>query len=217
MKTIAVILAGCGNRDGSETHETLSALLAVDKRGMQYQCFAPQGEFSVYNHMEGKPSGEKRNIMIEASRLCRGEIKPLSAYKAEDFDALLLPGGMGAAQNWSNYAFEGENMQVNAEVAEAVRSTNAAGKPIAAMCIAPMILAKLLGDKHPTLTLGKDCPAAEHARKLGCKHQICTAEEVAVDKENKIITTPAYMVATHIAEIFAGADKMVEELTKLIA
>ena len=217
MKKTAVILAGCGNRDGSETHETLSAFLAMDKRGMQYQCFAPQGEFSVYNHIEGKPSGEKRNIIIEASRLCRGDIKPLSAYRAEDFDALVLPGGMGAAQNWSNYAFEGENMEVNAEVAEAVRSTNAAGKPVAAMCIAPMILAKVLGDKHPTITLGNDCPAAEHARKLGCKHRICTAEEAVADKENKIVTTPAYMLATHIAEALAGADRMVEGLAKLMA
>lgn len=216
MKKTAVILAGCGNRDGSETHETLSALLAMDKRGMQYQCFAPQGEFSVYNHIEGKPSGEKRNIMVEASRLCRGNIKPLSAYRAEDFDALVLPGGMGAAQNWSNYVFEGENMEVNEQVAEAVRSTHAAGKPVAAMCIAPMILAKVLGDKHPTITLGNDCPAAEHARKLGCKHRICTAEEAVADKENKIVTTPAYMIATHIAEVFAGADRMVEELVKLM-
>lgn len=216
MKKIAIILSGCGNRDGSETHETLSALLAIDKRGMQYSCFAPAGEFAVYNHMEGKASGEKRNIMTEASRLCRGDIKPLNAYRAEDFDALVLPGGMGAAQNWSDYAFEGENMQVNAEVAEAVKSTFAAGKPLAAMCIAPMILAKVLGDKHPLITFGDECPAVEHARKLGCRHQTCAAEEAVVDKANKIITTPAYMKATHIAEIFAGADKMMAELVKLI-
>jgi enhancing lycopene biosynthesis protein 2 len=139
MKKIAVILAGCGNRDGSETHETLSVLLAIDKRGMQYQCFAPKGDFIVFNHIESQATEEKRNIMIEASRLCRGNIKPLSEYDVANFDALVLPGGMGAAQNWSDYAFVGKDMCVNEEVEKAVRDTNNANKPIGALCIAPMI------------------------------------------------------------------------------
>ena len=124
MKKIAVILAGCGNRDGSETHETLSVLLAIDKRGMQYQCFAPKGDFIVFNHIESQATEEKRNLIIEASRLCRGNIKPLSEYDVTEFDALILPGGMGAAQNWSDYAFVGKDMSVNEEVAKAVRDNH---------------------------------------------------------------------------------------------
>ncbi len=216
MKKIAVILAGCGNRDGSETHETLSVLLAMDKRDMQYQCFAPCGEFSVYNHIEGTETGEKRNLMLEASRLCRGAIKPLCEYKADDFDALALPGGMGAAQNLSTFAFEGENMKVNTEVEKAVRLTYEAKKPIAAMCIAPMILARVLGEKHIALTLGGNCPAAECAVKFGCQHIECASHEVAVDKENKILTTPAYMVASRISEIFVGGDALISELEKML-
>jgi enhancing lycopene biosynthesis protein 2 len=216
MKRIAVILAGCGNRDGSETHETLSVLLAIDKRGMQYQCFAPSGEFTVFNHIESKATEEKRNLMIEASRLCRGDIKPLSEYDESQFDALMLPGGMGAAQNWSDYAFKGSAMSVNEEVASAVRKTNAANKPIGALCIAPMILAKVLGDKNPTITLGTKCQAAEDAIALGCKHQECTAEQVAIDKENKLLTTPAYMVATHIAQIFEGSDNLIQALSEML-
>ncbi len=216
MKKIAVILAGCGNRDGSETHETLSVLLAMDKRDMQYQCFAPQGEFSVYNHIEGTESGEKRNLMIEASRLCRGAIKPLNEYRVEDFDALVMPGGMGAAQNWSTFAYKGENMEVNAEIEKAVKQTYEAKKPIAAMCIAPMVLAKVLGENHIALTLGGKCDAADCAEKFGCRHIECASHEVAVDKENKILTTPAYMVATRISEIFVGGDNLIEKLQELL-
>ncbi|MBO7276387.1 MAG: isoprenoid biosynthesis glyoxalase ElbB [Bacteroidales bacterium] len=215
MKKIAVILAGCGNRDGSETHETLSVLLAIDKRGIEYQCFAPNGEFDVFNHIEGKANGEKRTILLEASRLCRGNIKPLSMYKNEDYDALIIPGGMGAAQNLSNYAFVGKDITVNQEVEKAILETYSANKPIGALCIAPMLLAKVLGDENPTLTLGNDCPAAQDAIFLGCNHQICKSNEVAVDVKHKIVTTPAYMVATHISEIFEGSDNLVEELCKL--
>ncbi len=216
MKKIAVILAGCGNRDGSETHETLSVLLAIDRRGMQYQCFAPKGDFIVFNHIESQATEEKRNLMIEASRLCRGNIKPLSEYDVANFDALVLPGGMGAAQNWSNYAFVGKDMCVNEEVEKAVRDTNNANKPIGALCIAPMILAKVLGSKNPTLTLGEDCPAAKDAIALGCKHKICSATKTAKDSENKLVTTPAYMVAKNISQIFEGADNLIEDLASLL-
>lgn len=216
MKKIAVILAGCGNRDGSETHETLSVLLAIDKRGMEYQCFAPEGDFSVFNHIKGETTGEKRNLMTEASRLCRGNIKPLSEYCVNDYDALVLPGGMGAAQNWSDYAFCGEKMNVNSEIENAVKQTNSANKPIAALCIAPMILAKVLGDKNPTLTLGGDCQAAKDAIALGCNHKICNATEVAIDVKNKLLTAPAYMVATRISQIFEGSDNLIQALYNMI-
>ncbi len=216
MKKIAVILAGCGNRDGSETHETLSVLLAIDKRGMQYQCFAPEGDFEVFNHIKGEATGEKRNLITEASRLCRGNIKPLSEYCVEDFDALVLPGGMGAAQNLSTYAFCGKEMSVNNQVAKAIKETNIAEKPIGALCIAPMILAKVLGDKNPTITLGGDCQAAKDAISLGCNHQICDATEVSIDEKNKLLTTPAYMVATRISQIFDGADNLIQALSNMI-
>jgi enhancing lycopene biosynthesis protein 2 len=216
MKKIAVILAGCGNRDGSETHETLSVLLAIDKRGMEYQCFAPNGEFNVFNHIKGEATGEKRDLMLEASRLCRGNIKSLSEYCTEDFDALVLPGGMGAAQNWSSYAFCGQAMEVNGEIAKAILDTFSAQKPIGALCIAPMILAKVLGDKNPTITLGGDCQAAKDAVALGCNHKVCSATEVAIDEKNKLLTAPAYMVATRISQIFEGSDNLIQALYNMI-
>lgn len=216
MKKIAVILSGCGNRDGSELQETLSLLLAIDRRGWKYQCFAPQGDFKVVSYLDGKETGETRNIYSESARIARGDIKELSSYTPSEYDALALPGGMGAARNLSSYAFEGENMQVIPPVEKAIRNTFEARKPIMAMCIAPMVLSKVLGNEHIQLTLGQPCGAASAAQTLGVNHVNCNATEVCVDKENKILSTPAYMVGSRISEIFAGAENMVAELEKML-
>ena len=223
---IAVILSGCGNRDGSELQETLSLLLAIDRHGWEYQCFAPEGMFEVVPYTDRKPDDEEdygtvvdieqRDIFEESARIARGNLLPLSEYRPEDYDALSLPGGMGAARNLSTYAFEGPNMVVVDEVHDAVLATYRSHKPICSMCIAPMILAKVLGRYNITLTFGNSCEASAVAEHLGCRHQVCKATEACVDEEHKIITTPAYMVATHISEIFDGANAMVSELEKML-
>lgn len=219
MKKIAVILSGCGNRDGSELQETLSLLLAIDRRGWTYQCFAPQGKFSVVSHVDpANHAEEQRDIFAESARIARGNILPLGEYRPSDFDALALPGGMGAARNLSTYAFDGAEMTVRQDVANAILQTYEARKPIAAMCIAPMVLACVLGRKAPglRLTLGHPGPAAEAAEAMGATHIVRQATEVCVDRDNKILTTPAYMVASRISEIFQGAENMVAELQTII-
>ena len=150
---IAIILSGCGNRDGSELQETLSLMLAIDRRGGQYQCFAPEGQYTVVSHLDSHEMG-CRDLLTESARIARGDIKPLAGYRAADYDALALPGGMGAARNLSTYAFDGDAMTVRPDVEQAILTTHAAGKPILAMCIAPMVLAKVLGPQHVRLTLG---------------------------------------------------------------
>lgn len=209
---IAVILSGCGNRDGSELQESLSLLLAIDRRGWQYQCFAPQGRYAVVSHVDGRESGEHRDLFTEAARIARGNILPLEGYKASDYDALALPGGMGAARNLSTWAFDGLQMKVFPEVERAILDTYRAHKPVMAMCIAPIVLAKVLGSEGIKLTLGKDCEASRAAVQMGCKHQCCEATEACVDTEHRIYTTPAYMVGSRISEIFAGAEAMVAAL-----
>ena len=187
MPRFAVVLSGCGRADGSEIHESVTALLAIDTMGCTYDCYAPDIEQAmVVNNITSEIVEERRNVLVESGRIARGNIKPLKEYCVNDYDALVLPGGMGAAQNLSTYAFCGKEMSGNSEVAKAVKETNIAGKPIGALCIAPMILAKVLGDKNPTITLGGDCQAAKDAVALGCNHQICNATEVAIDKENKL-------------------------------
>ena len=225
MKKIAVILSGCGNRDGSELQESLSLLLAIDKRGWQYQCFAPEGYFEVVPHIDvvdEEEEGtvldiEQRDIFVESARIARGNILPLSDYHAADYDALALPGGMGAARNLSTFAFDGPQMTVIDGVTDALLETFRAKKPIIAMCIAPMVLAKVFGKYGVHLTLGADDnAAAKTAQGFGCHTEVCGPTDICVDDEHKIITTPAYMAATRISEIFAGGENMVAKLGEWI-
>ena len=225
MKKIAIILSGCGNRDGSELQESLSLLLAIDRRGWQYQCFAPEGMFEVVPHVdieETEEEGtildiEQRDIFVESARIARGDIKPLEEYKPADYDALALPGGMGAARNLSTFAFDGPRMEVIDSVADAILATYRAHKPVVAMCIAPMVLARVLGRYEVELTLGPDDNQASGiAKGFGCRVRACGPTDVCVDNEHKVITTPAYMAATRISEIFAGAENMVAELSDML-
>lgn len=211
---IAVILSGCGNRDGSELQESLSLLLAIDRRGWHYQCFAPEGDYAVVSHLDGNEHGDRRDLLTESARIARGDIKPLPLFRAEDYDALALPGGMGAARNLSSFAFDGEGMTVRPDVEKAILSTYKLHKPVLAMCIAPMVLAKVLGRQGVSLTLGDDNPAARTAARLGAKVQHCGVTDVCVDAEHRVFTTPAYMVGTRISEIFAGAENLVAALEK---
>lgn len=209
---IAIILSGCGNRDGSELQETLSLMLAIDRRGGRYQCFAPDGQYKVVSHLSGNETGESRDLFEESARIARGNIRPLADYRATDYDALALPGGMGAARNLSSFAFQGAQMTVRPDVEQAILSTYEAHKPVLAMCIAPMVLAKVLGRYGVTLTLGQPCAASQAAEQLGARHHLCGPTDICVDPVHRIYTTPAYMVGTRISEIFAGADHMVEAL-----
>ncbi|MBR1766056.1 MAG: isoprenoid biosynthesis glyoxalase ElbB [Bacteroidales bacterium] len=225
MKKIAIILSGCGNRDGSELQESLSLMLAVDRRGWQYQCFAPEGFFEVVPHIDVEETEEEgtlldmeqRDIFVESARIARGNLLPLEQYRPADYDALALPGGMGAARNLSTFAFDGPRMEVVDSVADAILETYRAGKPVAAMCIAPMVVAKVLGRYEVELTLGPDDnQASQVAKDFGCRVQTCKPTEVCVDSEHKVLTTPAYMAASHISEIFDGAEHMVAELEKML-
>ena len=225
MKKIAVILSGCGNRDGSELQESLSLLLAIDRRGWQYQCFAPEGMFEVVPHVDVQDDEEEgtvldmeqRDIFVESARIARGNILPLEQYSPDDYDALALPGGMGAARNLSTFAFDGPRMEVMDLVIDAILETYRAHKPVVAMCIAPMVVAKVLGRYEVELTLGPDDNQASGiAKGFGCRVRACGPTDVCVDSEHKVITTPAYMAATRISEIFAGAENMVAELEAML-
>lgn len=225
MKKIAVILSGCGNRDGSELQESLSLLLAIDRRGWQYQCFAPEGLFEVVPHIDVQDEEEEgtvldmeqRDIFVESARIARGNLLPLEEYKPADYDALALPGGMGAARNLSTFAFDGPRMEVMDSVQDAILETYRAHKPVVAMCIAPMVLAKVLGRYEVELTLGPDDnQASQVAKGFGCRVQSCGPTDVCVDPVHRVLTTPAYMAASRISEIFAGAENMVAELEQML-
>ncbi len=214
-KKIAVVLSGCGAQDGAEIHESTMTLLAIDRQGVEYQCFAPDiDQHHVINHITGEPMEENRNVLIEAARICRGDIKPLSEYDPADYDALIFPGGFGAAKNLFTFALDGPDFTVNPAVENAVRGTSEAGKPIGALCISPVMIAKLL--PGVTLTIGQDEDTARTIKeKLGGHHEKTEHGEICIDQDNKIVTTPCYMLDAHISDIANGAENLVRAVLEM--
>lgn len=214
-KNFAVILSGCGHQDGAEIHEATLTLWAIHKNGAEFQCYAPDiKQHHVLNHITGQEMNEKRNVLIESARIARGKIASLATFSPESADALIIPGGFGAAKNLSSYAFDGAKCTVNNEVATAVKAIHAAGKPIGALCIAPVILAKILGDV--TLTIGQDPGTADNLAAMGALHQPTMHGEIVIDRERKIVSTPCYMLNSRIDQIAEGADKLVQAMLEMM-
>lgn len=216
-KRVAVLVAGCGYLDGAEIHEAVSTLLALDMAGATYQVFAPnKPQMDVIDHLSQAPTSEQRNVMVEAGRLARGQVKPLEDLHMSDFDALVLPGGFGAAKNLVDYAVKGASCGIDRDVERVLKEAHQLRKPIGAICIAPMVVARALGaDHHPRLTIGSDADTAADLVKLGAKHQDATVSEVVVDEKNRIVSTPAYMCAKSIRGVWAGVSKLVSELLRM--
>lgn len=215
MKKIGVILSGCGVYDGAEIHEAVLSLLAIARSGAQAVCFAPdKTQADVINHLTGEPMAETRNVLIEAARIARGDIRPLSQASAEELDALIVPGGFGAAKNLSDFATLGSQCSVDRDLVALCLAMHKAGKPLGFMCIAPAMLAKIFA--FPVrLTIGTDIDTAEVLETMGAEHVPCPVDDIVVDEDNKIITTPAYMLAKDIAQAALGIDKLVSRVLVL--
>lgn len=209
--SFAVILSGCGVYDGAEIHEAVLTLLAIDRAGGRYQCFAPDmDQMHVVNHVTGQPSDETRNVLVEAARIARGAILPLSQFRAADFDALIFPGGFGAAKNLCGFAVDGPDCAVNPDVEQAVRQAHAAQKPIGALCIAPALLARILG--KVTVTIGDDEGTALAIQAMGAAHTNAGHGQIVVDQDNRLVTSPCYMLDASISQIADGAAATVQAL-----
>ncbi|MBI2335691.1 MAG: isoprenoid biosynthesis glyoxalase ElbB [Deltaproteobacteria bacterium] len=216
MKKIAVVLSGCGVMDGSEIHEAVITLLALDRAGAQAIKIAPNIELEEINHLTNQPTGKKRNVLQESARIARGDIKDIAVVKASDVDGLIFPGGYGAAKNLCDFATKGAEAKPHPEVARLVKEVYAAKKPIGALCIAPALMACILGrELHPELTIGNDAGTAAALEKMGARHVAVTASEIVIDKQNKIVSTPAYMCARSIKEAADGIEKLVTAVLKL--
>lgn len=211
MKKFAVILAGCGHKDGAEINEAVTLLLAIDQQQCEYQCFAPnRPQAEVIDHVTGLPEKNAvRNVMTEAARIARGNILPIEQFKAEDYDALFFPGGFGAAKNLCNYAFKGAAMEVQPDVARVILEMHKAGKPIGAMCIAPVMLAKLIPGVYVTLG-AEGTPVTDEVRSWGANHVQTEHGDVCADNENLVFTTPAFMLDATLKDVYDGAYNMVE-------
>lgn len=218
MPKVGVVLSGCGVMDGSEIHESVLTLLALAQAGAQAVCMAPNiDQLHVVNHLTGEETREKRNVLVESARIARGKIRDMKEVKEKEIDALIFPGGYGAAKNLCTFAVDGTNCKVDPEVARLVREVHKAGKPIGAICIAPALMAKIFSAKGPEgsgveLTIGNDQATAQAIEKLGQKHYPCNVNEIQVDSKHKIVTTPAYMLARNVAEAWSGIEKLVKEV-----
>lgn len=215
MKKFAVLLSGCGVYDGAEIHEATLSLLAIARQGASYVIFAPDmNQYHVINHLTGEEMEEQRNVLVESARIARGKIRDLKEFNPASFDALLLPGGFGAAKNLSTWAFEGADASILPEVEEAIRGMVALKKPVGALCISPVILAKVLGKVH--LTIGSDQGTIDALESLGATHVETTHGEVVVDPDHNVVTTPCYMLDASIDQIADGASKVVDAMLKLM-
>ncbi|HXP97269.1 MAG TPA: isoprenoid biosynthesis glyoxalase ElbB [Telmatospirillum sp.] len=213
-KNIAVVLSGCGVKDGSEIHEAVMTLLAIDRQGAVYQCFAPNiAQRDVIDHVTGKPMAETRNVLVEAARIARGDIRDLATFDPKNFDALVFPGGLGAAKNLCSFAIDGADCSVEPTVADAIRATHQAEKPIGALCIAPVILAKVLGKVE--LTVGKDEDVGAAIITMGGTPCARDHGEIAIDRANKVVSTPCYMLDASIRQIADGADNLIKAVLEL--
>jgi enhancing lycopene biosynthesis protein 2 len=210
------VLAGCGVFDGAEIHEATLTMLAIMKADATYQCFAPDiKQHHVINHITGDEMQEERNVLIESARIARGNIKTLNEFNAKDYDAIIFPGGFGAAKNLSTVAFKGPDAEVNPEVEKAVKDMLAMKKPIGALCIAPAFIAKIIGD-GVEVTIGSDEGTAGVINAMGGKHTITTHGEVTVDKKFNVFTTPCYMLDASIIDIEKGATNVVNAIMAAI-
>lgn len=212
MKKIAVVLSGCGVMDGSEINEAVLTLLCIEQSGAIYQCFAPDRmQMHVINHLTGKETDEKRNVLVESARIARGNIKDLSELKVDDFDGLIFPGGFGAAKNLCDFAIKGAECNIQPDVAQVVTAMHEANKPVGFICIAPTMIPKLYPPKTK-LTIGTEKAVVEKIVAMGGDHLACPVDAIAVDKAQKVVSTPAYMLAESVSEAYAGIQKLVREI-----
>lgn len=213
-KSIAVILSGCGRLDGAEIHEATLTLWAIHKNSADYQCYAPNiPQQQVKNHLSGEAMDEERNVLVEAARIARGDIIDLADFNADAHDALILPGGLGAATNLSDFADRGADCTVNGDVEKAILAMHQQKKPIGALCIAPVILARILPAVQ--VTIGQDPATAEAIEQMGAGHKTTMQAEVVVDHRLRVVTTPCYMLEARVDQIAAGADRLVQEILTL--
>ena len=216
---IGVLLSGSGVNDGSEIHESVITMLALDRAGAETLLMAPNiDQMHVINHYTGQEMDEFRNVLVESARIARGNIKDMAEVSGGDLDALIIPGGFGVAKNLSDYAMSGTESSINPDVYRLISEMIILKKPIGAICIAPTMMAKILAEQNQsaTMTIGKDETTAKDIESMGSTHKECLVEEIVIDKENNIVTTPAYMDAKNISEAAEGIEKLVKQIILMV-
>ncbi len=217
MAKVAVVLSGCGVYDGSEIHEAVSVLIHLSRHGAKVSCFAPDIQQPAVNHLTHKPEAHPRNVLVESARIARGKIDPITKLRAADFDAVVFPGGFGAAKNLCDFASKGAECAVDPEVERVVKEFHAAGKSVGMCCIAPVIAARVLGKKHHgpgvSVTIGNDAGTADAITKMGSTNVSKPVTEAWTDEKNRVVTAPAYMYGdAPVHEVYEGIGAMIDSV-----
>lgn len=216
MKNIAVILSGCGHQDGAEITETVAAIVTLSQLGANISYFAPNMEVEEINHITGKETGEKRNLLIEGARIARGKIKDLKELSSKNCDGLVFPGGKGAALNLCDFGLKGSKGTLHPEVSRIIKEFHKESKPIAAICIAPVLMALALGKENVEVTIGNDKETSSEIEKLGARHVECPVDDFVTDRDHKVVTTPAYMYGdSKPHQVFLGIQKTIKEFYEM--
>ena len=219
MTRVGVVLSGCGVHDGAEIHESIITMLALDRAGVDMVLMAPNiDQLHVINHYTGSEMDESRNVLMESARIARGKIRDMAEVHASDVDALIFPGGFGVVKNLCDYAMAGTDCSVNPDVKRLATDVHKAGKPIGIICIAPAMFAKIMQGAGDTveLTIGTDEQTSSDINSMGSNHVSCPVEDIVIDKKNKIVSTPAYMLAQRISEAAEGIEKLVKEVLAMV-
>jgi enhancing lycopene biosynthesis protein 2 len=217
-KKIGIILAGCGSRDGSEIHEAILTLYFLDHAGVETVCMAPdRNQFHVIDHLSLHETQETRNMLTESARIARGKIQNIDTVSSKDLDGLILPGGTGAAKNLIDYNINKRNCTIHDDVKRLILEIVKTGKPLGAICIAPVIVAVALRDSsfHPLLTIGTSQEEASDIEFFGSRHQDARVDEIIIDEKLKIVSTPAYMLGPAISDIAKGIEKLVQKVIEM--
>ena len=219
MTRVGVVLSGCGVNDGTEIHESVITMLALDRAGVDIVLMAPNiDQLHVINHYTGSEMDESRNVLMESARIARGKIRDMAEVHASDVDALIFPGGFGVVKNLCDYAMAGTDCSVNPDVKRLATDVHKAGKPIGIICISPAMFAKIMQGAGQTveLTIGTDEQTSSDINSMGSNHVSCPVEDIVIDKKNKIVSTPAYMLAQRISEAAEGIEKLVKEVLAMV-
>ncbi len=228
MKKIAVLLAGCGVYDGSEIHEATFALLAIAQNGAEYQCFAPDNDqYHVINHLNGQETSERRNVLVESARIARGNVKSIDELNAFHFDALVIPGGFGAAKNLNQWAINGPDGDIDTLVQIAIRAFVDSGKPVCGLCMGPTVIAKALQGSgiSVSLTVGTTTEPSPYdiaaisrgMQSLGVKPEMKSKKEITIDSDNRIVSAPCYMMEATIDEVYLNVKQAIDATIVLLS
>ncbi|PWL27151.1 MAG: isoprenoid biosynthesis protein ElbB [Fluviicola sp. XM-24bin1] len=224
---IGVLLSGCGVYDGAEIHEATLTLLSIAEIGAEAVCLSvDRDQHHVVNHTNGEEMNEKRNMLVEAARIARGNISNINEVNPADIDGLVIPGGFGSAKNFTSWAFEGPDGSILPEVKLLIVNMLNVGKPVAALCVSPVVMAKALegSDIKPNMTIGSDQEESPYdipgfsggLEATGATTEMKTVREILVDAENKIITAPCYMMESNILDVRKNVRSAVEALRDLV-